>query len=98
MIPSSGCPPWPPDHPRTLPRTGTHTPPQGARPKVEHIRLHGIGHGQPSVQCQYDPFDVLLEPLLAEKVAAMVRYETPDLEDALRYLLVASSRVDQGFL
>src|SRR3954452_19110898 len=32
MIPSSGCPPWPPDHPRTLPRTGTPTPPRGARP------------------------------------------------------------------
>src|SRR3954462_14264491 len=34
MIPSSGCPPWPPDHPRTLPRTGTPTPPRGARPEV----------------------------------------------------------------
>src|SRR3954469_20114562 len=32
MIPSSGCPLWPPDHPRTLPRTGTPTPPRGARP------------------------------------------------------------------
>src|SRR3954470_19593491 len=32
MIPSSGCPPWLPDHPRTLPRTGTPTPPRGARP------------------------------------------------------------------
>src|SRR3954454_20159997 len=32
MIPSSGCPPWPPDHPRTLPRTGNPTPPPGARP------------------------------------------------------------------
>src|SRR3954467_3157101 len=32
MIPSSGCPPWRPDHPRTLPRTGTPTPPRGARP------------------------------------------------------------------
>src|SRR3954454_24146718 len=31
MIPSSGCPPWPPDHPRTLPRTSTPTPPRGAR-------------------------------------------------------------------
>src|SRR3954465_8703998 len=34
MIPSSGCPPWPPDHPRTLPRTGTPTPPRGARPTL----------------------------------------------------------------
>src|SRR3954454_11306764 len=34
MIPSSGCPPWPPDHPRTLPRTGTPTPPRGARPFI----------------------------------------------------------------
>src|SRR4051812_38236720 len=34
MIPSSGCPPWPPDHPRTLPRTGTPTPLPGARPDV----------------------------------------------------------------
>src|SRR4051812_29184585 len=32
MIPSSGCPPWPPDHPRTLPRTGNLTPPHGTRP------------------------------------------------------------------
>src|SRR4051812_37759020 len=32
MIPSSGCPAWPPDHPRTLPRTGNLTPPPGARP------------------------------------------------------------------
>src|SRR4051812_38910988 len=31
MIPSSGYPPWPPDHPRTLPRTSTPTPPPGAR-------------------------------------------------------------------
>ena len=31
MIPSSGCPPWRPDHPRTLPRTGNPTPPRGAR-------------------------------------------------------------------
>src|SRR3954468_20410478 len=38
MIPSSGCPPWPPDHPRTLPRTGTPTPPRGARPCRETIR------------------------------------------------------------
>src|SRR3954465_269 len=33
MIPSSGCPPWPPDHPRTLPRTGTPTPPRGDSPR-----------------------------------------------------------------
>src|SRR5215213_9091227 len=32
MIPSSGCPPWPPDHPRTQSRTGNPTPPPGARP------------------------------------------------------------------
>src|SRR3954469_5457883 len=32
MIPSSGCPPCRPDYPRTLPRTGTPTPPRGARP------------------------------------------------------------------
>src|SRR5215217_2585611 len=32
MIPSSGCPPWPPDHPRTLPRTGAPTPHPGTRP------------------------------------------------------------------
>ena len=34
MIPFSGCPPWPPDHPRTLPRTGDPTPPRGARPLI----------------------------------------------------------------
>src|SRR3954454_2748914 len=33
MIPSSGCPPWPPDHPRTQSRTGNPTPPPGARPQ-----------------------------------------------------------------
>src|SRR5215207_8728718 len=32
MIPCSGCPPWPPDPPRTRPRTGNPTPPPGARP------------------------------------------------------------------
>src|SRR3954453_20528628 len=32
MIPSSGCPLWLPDHPRTRPRTGTPTPLPGARP------------------------------------------------------------------
>ncbi len=36
MILSSGCPPWPPDHPRTLPRTGAPTPPHGARPFLLH--------------------------------------------------------------
>src|SRR3954451_5641121 len=34
MIPSSGCPPWPPDHPRTQSRTGNPTPPPGARPTM----------------------------------------------------------------
>src|SRR5215210_6465050 len=38
MIPSSGCPPWPPDHPRTLPRTGNPTPPRGARPGIDSER------------------------------------------------------------
>src|SRR6185436_1824015 len=38
MIPSSGCPPWPPDHPRTLPRTGIPTPRLGARPDPEHVQ------------------------------------------------------------
>src|SRR3954451_5080155 len=33
MIPASGRPPWRPDHPRTLPRTGNPTPPRGARPE-----------------------------------------------------------------
>ena len=32
MIPSSGCPLWRPDHPRTRPRTGNPTPLPGARP------------------------------------------------------------------
>jgi hypothetical protein len=34
MIPSSGCPPWRPDHPRTLPRTGSPTPPRGTLPRL----------------------------------------------------------------
>src|SRR5829696_2090686 len=39
MIPCSGCPPWRPDHPRTQSRTGTPTPPLGARP---HRAAHGL--------------------------------------------------------
>src|SRR4051794_3545032 len=31
MILFSGCPPWPPDHPRARPRTATPTPHQGAQ-------------------------------------------------------------------
>src|SRR5688572_29339867 len=46
MIPSSGCPPWPPDHPRTLPRTGSPTPPQGARSLKPIIRRVGAPKGQ----------------------------------------------------
>src|SRR3954452_22300620 len=42
MIPSSGCPLWPPDHPRTLPRTGTPTPPRGARPEDGAVRGYGV--------------------------------------------------------
>src|SRR3954454_23111852 len=43
MIPSSGCLPWRPDHPRTLPRTGTPTPLPGARPVIglEHQQVIG---------------------------------------------------------
>src|SRR3954470_7988585 len=40
MIPSSGYPPWPPDHPRTLPRTSTPTPPRGARSSRSDCRAH----------------------------------------------------------
>src|SRR4051794_26930332 len=39
MIPASGCPPWRPDHPRTLPRTGNPTPPRGARPPEQGLEL-----------------------------------------------------------
>ncbi len=39
MIPSSGCPPWPPDHPRTLPRAGAPTPLPGTRPMNATKRL-----------------------------------------------------------
>src|SRR3954466_2058731 len=45
MIPSSGCPPWPPDHPRTRPRTGIPTPPPGARPLYLRLRAVGLTHG-----------------------------------------------------
>src|SRR3954452_4899573 len=45
MIPSSGCPPWPPDHPRTLPRTGTPTPPRGARPTLPAVLPTGTNSG-----------------------------------------------------
>src|SRR5215204_2965570 len=38
MIPASGCPPWPPDHPRTQSRTGNSTPPLGARSRGGHRR------------------------------------------------------------
>src|SRR3954462_10019624 len=51
MIPASGCPPWPPDHPRTLPRTGTPTPPRGARPAAKALLtgliLYAVCHEQP---------------------------------------------------
>src|SRR5215213_1619730 len=40
MIPSSGCPPWPPDHPRTLPRTGAPTPHPGTRPAQRPLAAH----------------------------------------------------------
>src|SRR4051794_40853128 len=49
MIPSSGCPPWPPDHPRTLPRTGNPTPPPGARPPLLAFVL--IRAGEPEGVC-----------------------------------------------
>src|SRR3954454_3915783 len=39
MILSSGCPPWPPDHPRTRPRTGIPTPPPGARPSLANLDI-----------------------------------------------------------
>src|SRR4051794_1187720 len=44
MILFSGCPPWPPDHPRTLPRTGTPTPPRGARPPPGTSKWNAIEH------------------------------------------------------
>src|SRR3954454_4528891 len=53
MIPSSGCPPWPPDHPRTLPRTGTPTPPRGARPPAPP-RMPGT-RGRPRVKGARQP-------------------------------------------
>src|SRR5215203_5413259 len=37
MILFSGCPPWRPDHPRALPRTGSPTPPRGARPSSSSL-------------------------------------------------------------
>src|SRR5215213_10802402 len=52
MIPSSGCPPWPPDHPRTLPRTGSPTPPRGARP-MSPVRSSGLNpQGRPAGERQ----------------------------------------------
>src|SRR4051812_25457360 len=43
MIPSSGSQPWPPDHPRTFPRTGSPTPPPGARPiEAKATRPRGL--------------------------------------------------------
>src|SRR3954447_15943838 len=51
MIPSSGCPPWPPDHPRTLPRTGTPTPPRGARPQALAPGTRSSGAGAPASTC-----------------------------------------------
>src|SRR6476469_4050733 len=45
MIQSSGCPPWPPDHPRTLPRTGAPTPMPGTRAMYTHpaFTRRGVG-------------------------------------------------------
>src|SRR3954452_9325316 len=44
MIPSSDCPPWPPDHhPRTLPRTGSLTPLPRTRPLRARSRPRLVG-------------------------------------------------------
>ncbi len=46
MIPSAGCPPWQPDHPRALPRTGAPTPISGTRPKKRESCANGEGGGR----------------------------------------------------
>src|SRR3954469_16913796 len=54
MILSSGCPPWPPDHPRTRPRTGIPTPRRGTRPVEAVSRLTGTRSVQDFVAVQSD--------------------------------------------
>src|SRR3982750_4281183 len=65
MIPSSGCPPRPPDHPRTLPRTGSPTPPRGARPWRGDPRAPRC----PMSRHQTDP----LRPLTADERQELTR-------------------------
>src|SRR4051794_8661421 len=76
MIPSSGCLPWRPDHPRTRPRTGTPTPPRGARPPKAAMhaphyeieaRQHVIGVIERAVG-QNVGFDAFEDPELPRKV------------------------------
>jgi hypothetical protein len=48
MIPFSGCLPWLPDYPRTLPRTGAPTPLQGTRPPGSpNVIYHELYQGLP---------------------------------------------------
>src|SRR5215217_1670090 len=66
--------------------------------QIEHIRLHRLSVRQPCVQREYDAFDVVSQPVRPEKAAAIVGCETPNLEDALRHLLVAPVGIRQGGL
>ena len=51
MIPSSGCPPWRPDHPRTLPRTGNPTPLPGARSSAPMRTVQAPGRADEPSPC-----------------------------------------------
>src|SRR3954453_13119032 len=61
MIPSSGCPPWPPDHPRTLPRTGNPTPLLGARPN----RKTREGTNHPDRDAQFPHINTTVQTAIA---------------------------------
>src|SRR5215207_9244155 len=69
MIPASGCPPWPPDHPRTQSRTGNSTPPLGARSTAPNLvvpdglRLAYLPPYSPELQPAEHLWPIVDEPL-----------------------------------
>src|SRR4051812_31784098 len=79
MILFSGCPPRPPDHPRTRPKTGSPTPPPGARPNPDHLGQqanHGVrpcaGLLQPFAAGRLDLLDLLRHKVETGHVAVQL--------------------------
>src|SRR4051794_25321509 len=108
MIPSSGCPPWPPDHPRTLPRTGTPTPPRGARPCI--AEEHGSVLHNPVANELTLATGLCTRQALVDRLAAALLHKRSDtvgefagLAESSTYVgksarIVASIRAETGSL